>query len=169
MAAHLSIVHHPASASLAMKTKKILLARPNKFIVDEMKGLLKDSNFLPVPISNLDEIHKFSKEEVGGVVVSTAVISSIKEDYEDVILDVTSAFPGIPVMLATLVEVELMKKSINIRLQKVGLDYHIRSITEVETKSSIDPRHDLVIVHKDDIGNKEKYAHTLQVVKKHFS
>lgn len=60
--------------------KKILLARPNMFLVNEMKDFLTVCGYEPTPIENLSDLDQHNSLEIGGMVISTAIASTVKED-----------------------------------------------------------------------------------------
>jgi hypothetical protein len=152
----------------AMSTKRILLARPNSFIVDEMKRLIADSGYTPTPINDLEELMQYDTAEIGGAVISTAFSSTVKEDYHEVVKAVIEKFTGIPVMLATLIDVEAIRKAIDLKFEAIGLDFEMHSMEMAGAKGMLTPRKDMIIIQKNDIADEAVYARTLKTVKQFF-
>jgi hypothetical protein len=80
--------------------KRVLLARPHAFIVDEMRPFLVESGYTPVKVATLDEFKSTLSQPLYGAVVSTAVSSSIGADAATVFSRLREIAPQLPVMFA---------------------------------------------------------------------
>jgi hypothetical protein len=79
---------------------KVLLARPHDFLVDDMRAWLTSLGVEPVRLQSLDELARFEAVSVAGVVISSAVTSSVAGSPGAAWLAVRRQFPSKPVFIA---------------------------------------------------------------------
>ena len=133
-----------------------------------MKHLLADCGYIPTPIENLNELSRYKTTELGGVVISTAISSTMKSDYQDVVKAVVERFAGIPVLLATLIDAEVAKKTISLRFKKAGINYQLHSMESVRVKGFVNSRNEMIVIQKEDISEESVYDQTLKIVMNYF-
>lgn len=148
--------------------KKVLLARPSVFIVNDMRRLLTDLSFYPTPIKVLDEINLYQKSELVGAVISTAIQSEVKEDYAQVAKALKQFDAGLPIMLATLVPFENLVKALKLKFESNGLSMNFYSIKEASKQFTLNPIKDALVIHRDDITSESDYQITFSTVQKFF-
>lgn len=79
---------------------KVLLARPHDFLVDDMRAWLTSLDVEPVRLGSLDELLRFEPAAVAGIVISSAVTSSVAGSPGAAWLAVRRQFPSRPVLIA---------------------------------------------------------------------
>ena len=93
--------------------KRVLLARPHAFIVDEMKPFLLECGYTPVKVASLDELASVlaqpAQSAMNGAVISTAVSSSIGADAATVFARIRAVAPSLPVMFAGMADVATIR------------------------------------------------------------
>lgn len=153
---------------MTTSNKKVLLARPSVFIVNDMRRLLTDLSFHPTPIKVLDEINLYQKSEVAGAVISTAIQSEVSEDYAQVAKALKQFDAGLPIMLATLVPFENLVKALKLKFESNGLSMNFYSIKEASKQLTLNPTKDALVIHRDDITSESDYQITFKTVQKFF-
>ena len=147
-----------------MSTGKILLARPNSFIVKHMKRLMEDSGNIPLPLKNIKELKSISNVDLKAIVISTSVSSVVAESYFDVLELVKDHYGDKPIFLATLTEVESVRRAFNQRAETSNIK--LQSIEEA--CEEIDP-HAIIVIKKSDLTDESLYQKTLTVMKKRLA
>ncbi|NCP84800.1 MAG: hypothetical protein GW809_02245 [Bacteroidetes bacterium] len=148
--------------------KKVLLARPSLFIVNDMRHLLIDSSYVPTPIKHLNELQLQDFSKVGGAVISTALSSEVAEDYAQVAKAIKDIDISTPIMMATLVPFEHLIKALTIKFSTNGMNMNFYSIQIASRKLSLNPTTDVLVIHKDDITSQEMYAITKKTFNNFF-
>lgn len=147
----------------------ILLARPNYFLVNDMKNFISENGFTPKPLQNLDELNALSMNQVKGVVISTAVSSNVDVSYMDVVNRVRAHKPGVPIVFATMVDYEMMRKSVLLNLEKSFSNPVVANInTYGQAVSSTKAENVFLMLHKDEISNPELRKIAGREIGKHF-
>jgi hypothetical protein len=146
-------------------TNKVILARPNPFIVDKMKGFLVNCGYTPTPLKDLHDIDNMASDGVVGAVVSTTVVSSVDESAEDVVIALRKHFGPIPVMFASMVPEEAIKETLKRKLKKVSDNPRVLSVKKAYMDHSLGDADTFLVVAQADLED-QKFAAT--VVEKHF-
>ena len=151
-----------------MTPKRIILARPNSFIINDMKHLLSDGYYIPTPIDHLSKLNQYSVSEISGVVISTAINSTIEEGYDMTVKEVINKYKTVPILLASLISLDKIRKTIKLKFDKIGLDFDLLSIEDAMKKSSIDPSKEIIVIEKQDIAYEYAFPKTLSIIKRYF-
>lgn len=147
----------------------ILLARPNYFLVNDMQNFISENGFTPKPLKNLNDLNALSMNQVKGVVISTAVSSNVDVSYMDVVNRVRSHKPGVPIVFATMVDYEMMKKSVMLNLEKSFSSPVVANINNYDqAASSTKAENMFLMLHKDEISNSELRKVAGRQIGKHF-
>ncbi len=146
-------------------TNKVILARPNPFIVDQMKDFLQMCGYSPSPIKDLHDIENMPSEGVVGAVVSTTVVSSVGESAEDVIAALRKHFGNIPVIFASMVPEETIEETLKRKLSKVSDNPHVISVKKGFLDHSLGEADTFLVVSQADFEDQQFAA---KVVEKHF-
>ncbi|MDP2270112.1 MAG: hypothetical protein Q8N23_09895 [Archangium sp.] len=85
---------------------KVLLARPNDFLVYDMSAWLRSLGLEPVRLSKLSELTAHPVTEIAGLVLSSAVTSAIPESLGAAMGAVRKVFPRKPVLISGLARLE---------------------------------------------------------------
>lgn len=133
-----------------MQEKQILLARPNKFLVDRMVDFLERNNYETHQLSSLDQLPHVQSDNLHGIVISTGAISEVKENYVAVYNEVSKRFPDVPVAFTVTSNKLAVNESIKQNLLLKGLDVQLMSVAEASAEKEISSKIVLVI-HEDDL------------------
>lgn len=85
--------------------QRVLLARPHRFIVEEMAALLARLGFEPVGRSVDGALPPLNDPATRGAIISTAVLSTVRHDHVRVFDELRAEREDLPVVFATLVPV----------------------------------------------------------------
>ena len=129
--------------------KKVILARPSSLIVKDMKNLVASTGFEATPIAQLSELSTIDPNDVGGIVISTALSSTVKEKYWEVIQRSVALFPGKPIFLASYASVRSTKITAGSHIKSTGLDYELVSIDEAKSGSFDSNKQILILTQKE--------------------
>ncbi len=149
-------------------SREILVARPNAFILKNMKQLLHDCEKQPIVLQQFEELDDLKNAKFSGIVISTAVSSSLNASFESVLESVLKNFKGVPILLATLLDSEKAKRSLQLLLKKLESDHELVSVSEV-IKNEVSPRDKLLIIEKKNISDANSYNQVVDVVNKFFN
>lgn len=148
--------------------KKVLLARPSVFIVNEMKPFIEMADFEPRPLKDLATLPNLPGNEIAGTVISTAINSDVKESLLDVTLKVREHFPKMPLVFATLVEFEHLKKSLELKFADFPVDFEFLSLQMAKIRPLLYPEKQVIVLHKDDIDSDSKRREAAQTIRRFF-
>lgn len=145
----------------------VVLARPNFLIVEDMRAFLRAHGYEPVRLTHLEGIRQIPVHSVAGVVISTAVMSSIEATVPEVLQVVRDVMPEVPVAFATLVEFE--KSSNALRATALGGSPDatlVRSDQDAGPEVALGARLTYLVLRADDIKDDSSPAGAL--VERHF-
>lgn len=128
--------------------KYMLLARPSALIVNDMKRLVTKAGLEPQPLTSTDQFVKFDENDVGGIVISTALSSKVNEKYWEVIEKTRIHFPGKPIFLASFSTVEGTKLTAGNRLKEHGIELELKSIEDAQ-KDPLNQDQILILTQKE--------------------
>ena len=132
--------------------RKIILARPNQFIVKHMKHLVSDIGCDPMPLTSFQDINRVPNEIIAAFVISTSVTSVVQEGYIEVLHQVLTRYPDKPVFLAALGTIDHLKRVVDRKLDEWNQNRALGGIDEVGGKPTI-----LLVIQKKDLVNAESY------------
>lgn len=143
--------------------KPILLARPNDFIITHMRGMIERLGSTPVSVKDLSEVDQFSGTEFDAVVISTSVGSIVKQSFQEVLSHIVVKFPDVPIFLATLTEVDIVKKWATKILR--GIDVS-RTFISVDEPHHSTIGNEILIIRKENLIGESQLSKTISVVTK---
>jgi len=147
--------------------RRVLLARPHAFIVDEMGPFLVEAGFTPVRIASLDELAAELGRPLCGAVVSTAISSSVAADAATVFRLVRERVPRLPVIFAGMADVDTMTSVATRAVKPV-----VASPTIADPqgyRAAGDRTSAFLVLRKDDLVSAAARAATLRAVRLHFA
>lgn len=145
--------------------KKVILARPSSLIVKDMKKLIASSGFEASPINELKELTQINQDEVAGIVISTALSSTVKAKYWEVIKRSIALFPGKPIFLASYATARSAKITAGSHIEEVGNGYELLSIEEAQ-KLAFDPEKHILILTQKEISDPVAFPSISELIKK---
>ena len=147
-------------------SNKVILARPNPFIVEKMRGLLEMCGYTPAPIKDIHELEDMDPAEVVGAVVSTTVVSSVGESAVDVIAALRERFKGVPVLFASMVAEEAIEETLKRKLlKKVSDAPNVLSVKKGYMDQSLGSADTFLVVSEGDL---EDQSFVAKVLERHF-
>lgn len=149
--------------------KKVLLARPSVFIVHEMKPFIELCAYEPRPLKNLSNLPNLPESEIAGAVISTAINSDVKESLFEVTIEVKKHFPSMPIVFATLVDFDHLKKSLELKFAEFSPKLEFLSLAQAKIRPLLYPARHIIVLHKDDIDNDAKRREASQTIKRFFA
>ncbi|CAA0090606.1 Uncharacterised protein [BD1-7 clade bacterium] len=90
--------------------KTIILARPHPFIVDDMTAFLTTQGYDPLVCREDKTLNHANATVAHGAIVSTALNAMVSYSVRETIDILHQKKPGLPIVLATLLSVELAEK-----------------------------------------------------------
>lgn len=149
--------------------RKVLLARPHAFIVADMKPLLANAGFSPVPLLALTEIADGAWRSAHGAVISVALSSSIPESAETVFATLRQHAPRMPVLFAGLTDFEIARRTIERIVQPVAPQATILAIDAGSERHSGLGRPEVVLyLQKDTLKTPAGVALAERMLRRHF-
>ncbi|CAA0106933.1 Uncharacterised protein [BD1-7 clade bacterium] len=100
--------------------KTIILARPHPFIVDDMTAFLAGQGYDPLVCREDNTLERADTTIAHGAVVSTALNAMVSYSVRETIDILHQKKPDLPIVLATLLSVELAEKQFNATIAKEG-------------------------------------------------
>lgn len=147
-------------------TRRVLLARPHAFIVDQMKPFLADAGFAPEAANTLAEVGARSAA-TRGAIISTAVVSSVAADAATVFAELRRASPRLPVLFAGLTDLDMMKAAVLRIVRPLHPDAEVVGIDEAE-QARLGSANVFVVLRKEDLAP-GKVDTAISVLQRHFA
>ena len=144
--------------------KNVLLARPSSLIVNDMKKLMTATGMQPTPLASLADLNSYSEDSIGGVVISTALSSPVKEKYWEVIQSVIATFPNRPIFLASYASVKSTKVTAGSRFKEFDIQRSLVALDEVSEDFS--NQGDVLILTQGEISDDSRFDQILKVIKR---
>jgi len=146
--------------------QKVLLARPSPFIVDSMKEFLKQVSFASDPISTINDLVSRNLNEYRAAIISTAVNSPIQESYADVYAILREKAPDLPIIFATLGNVDNMSQYI-VRTVEAVTGGKAELIRADRPREAGEAPEKVFLIHKENIETPEAREETAEALS-HF-
>ena len=145
--------------------RRVLLARPNRTIVDDMEAFLEANGFTPVRLATLEEAA--GQEGVVGVVISTAIVSEVMASYAEVFDEVRRLYPSIRIAFATLLDLRRSTRALGDRLGDRLAGGCLFAVEEASLHvSELGTKDGYLVLHHHDTTSEEPLAG--QLVSRHF-
>lgn len=149
-------------------TKTVLLARPHPFIVAEMKPFLEHGGYESAKLDDLADLGTQTRNCVGAV-ISLAVSSSVGKSAEEVFTRLHQEFPRVPVLFASMVELDTIKGSLERIARNAGLQATIIGVTAGnENAAALGKPGTFVYISKADLADPTRRTIASRIVKRHF-
>ena len=144
--------------------KKILLARPNGFMVNHMLTFIESVGCKPICLDDISDINNHDSDQLAAIVISTSVTSTVSQSFKEVLCYVAHNLPTVPIFLATLADIEVVKKCGSLVLNDSDILREFKSIDEL----SLNPRNknEILIIKKENIVNEIQLKIAIDVVRK---
>lgn len=149
--------------------KRILLARPHTFIVSEMGPFLREAGFAPVRPDSRAQLMDELARPAQGVVISTAVSSSVDADADAVFRWVRERMPTVPVAFAGMADARVMQLAVSQAVKALVPSPAIASPGDYASVARGRARHDVFLfLRKDDLAAGAGRQVAMKALKAHF-
>lgn len=148
---------------------KVILARPHPMLAGGMTRFLTELGYTPAPLGDASQIAAAMTDGLVGAVISTAVVSSIKESAPEIFALLRAQRPAIPVIFATLVESDKMIDVLNREFVRKGWSVRWLSIApETEKDAGLGREGTCLMVQQKDLEQRDRRELLGRIVLKHF-
>ncbi|MEM9324411.1 MAG: hypothetical protein AAGA85_02090 [Bacteroidota bacterium] len=131
--------------------KRALLARPSSLIVENMRRFMTTLGLEPTRLNTADELHQYEADEVGCIVISTALSSTVKESYCEIVKKVRSTFPGKPIFIASFADIKRSKVIVRSKFKSGDCDIELLCMEEAARQVPLDFAAFCVLITNDEI------------------
>lgn len=131
--------------------KRVLLARPHAFIINQMRPFLLEAGYTPVGAQSLDHL---AQELVGtfqGAIISTAVSSAVNADAAAVFRLVREKLPRLPIVFAGMADAATMKLSADRAVKALVSTPTIASPQDLGFATAADRTSTFLVLRKEDL------------------
>ena len=146
--------------------KRVLLARPHAFIVDEMKPFLLECGYTPVKVSSLDELQSALAQPANSAVISTALSSSIGADAATVFARLRQTAPSLPVMFAGMADVATIRLTAGRAVAPVVTDAAFHEAAGWPMR--FDRQREFLVLRKEDLTSAESRQRATRALRSLF-
>jgi hypothetical protein len=149
-------------------SKTILLARPHPFIVAEMRPLLEQSGYTISKLEKLADLTTLARG-ASGAVISLALASPIPESVEEVFMKLQHIAPNLPVLFASLLDLNVVSRNIEEIGRKAGIHPTILGVVPGSDNSPALGKHETFLyIGKNDMAVPERRALAARLIQRHF-
>lgn len=147
--------------------KRVLLARPHAFIINQMRPFLLEAGYTPVGAQSLDHL---AQELVGtfhGAIISTAVSSAVNADAATVFRLVREKLPRLPIVFAGMADAATMKLSAERAVKALVSTPTIASPQDLGFATAADRTSTFLVLRKEDLmpgGSQEAAMRALRTL-----
>jgi hypothetical protein len=150
--------------------RRVLLARPHAFIVNEMKPFLERAGFLPCRLESLDQLDEELRKPLCGAIISTAISSSVNADAATVFRRVREKLPRLPVLFAGMADFGAMTSLVENAVQGMAPHPVIRGAGETRAPAATARREaTFLVLRKEDLAERARLDAALRAVRAHFA
>ncbi|MDP3672642.1 MAG: hypothetical protein WA191_17545 [Telluria sp.] len=149
-------------------TRTVLLARPHPFIVAEMKPFLEHGGYASSKLESLTDLAVQAPGCVGAV-ISLAVSSSVGTSAGDVFTRLHQEFPRVPVLFASMLELDAIQGSLARIARNAGVQATIIGVASGnENAGALRKPGTFVYISKADLADPTRRAIAARIVQRHF-
>lgn len=131
---------------------RVLLVRPNDFILDSMVALMVRLGFEPLRVASPKELEVISLGGVVGAVISTAVTSTMAMSFVEAVQLLRRRAPALPLIATTMVR-EVAKASSVVEGELAELQPRMRALAispATLTNAALGTSQVVLVLRKDD-------------------
>ena len=147
--------------------KRVLLARPHAFIVNQMRPFLLEAGYTPVGTQSLDHLAQALSGSFHGAIISTAVSSTVNVDAATVFRLVREKLPRLPIVFAGMADAATMKLSAERAVKALVSTPTIASPQDMRMASGSDRSSTFLVLRKEDLmpgGSQEAALRALRTL-----
>lgn len=147
--------------------KRVLLARPHAFIVNQMRPFLVEAGYTPVGAQGLDHLAQELSGSFDGAIISTAVSSTVNADAATVFRLVREKLPRLPIVFAGMADAATMKLSAERAVKALVGTPTIANPQDMRIASGADRLSTFLVLRKEDLmpgGSQEAALRALRAL-----
>ena len=147
--------------------KRVLLARPHAFIVNQMRPFLVEAGYTPVGAQSLDHLAQELSGSFHGAIISTAVSSTVNADAATVFRLVREKLPRLPVVFAGMADAATMTLSAERAVKAVVGTPTIAFPQDLRIATAPDRASTFLVLRKEDLmpgGSQEAALRALRTL-----
>lgn len=148
--------------------KRVLLARPHAFIVNQMRPFLLEAGYAPVGAQNLDHLAQELGGSLQGAIISTAVSSTVDADAATVFRLVREKLPRLPVVFAGMADAATMRLSAERAVKALVSTPVIASPQDYRAGTAQDRVSTFLVLRKEDLLPGASQQAALRALRAHF-
>lgn len=146
--------------------KRVLLARPHAFIVNQMRPFLVDAGYVAVGARDLDHLRTELASTFKGAIISTAVTSTVEVDAAAVFRLVRERQPKLPVVFAGMADAATMRVTAE-RAVKDLVSSPVFAGPD-DYRPAADRQASFLILRKDDLLDAAAVERSARALRSHF-
>lgn len=148
--------------------KRVLLARPHAFIVNQMRPFLLEAGYTPVGAQSLEHLAKELGGPLQGAIISTAVSSTVDADAATVFRLVREKLPRLPVVFAGMADAATMRVSAERAVKALVSTPVIGSPQDYRAAMAQDRGSMFLVLRKEDLLAGASQQAALRALRSHF-
>lgn len=149
--------------------RRVLLARPHAFIVNEMRPFLIEAGYMPVRIGSVEQLAHELASPARGAVISTAVTSSLGLDAGAVFRKVREFSPNLPVVFAGMADLATMEATVMRAVKDLHPEARTQGAAGFRMTRSWDRTSNFLILRKEDLQQGALHEAAISAIRAHFS
>jgi len=149
--------------------RRVLLARPHAFIVNEMRPFLVDAGFAPVRIESVEQLAQELRMPAQGAVISTAVTSSLDADAATVFRQVRERSPNMPVVFAGMADFATMEATVKRAVKDLYPSPLIVGAAGARLSRHTDRASTFLVLRKEDLQQGAFHEAAVSAIRAHFA
>jgi DNA-binding NtrC family response regulator len=146
--------------------KRVLLARPHAFIVNQMRPFLLDAGYVAVGAQNLEHLRTELASNFNGAIISTAVTSTVGVDAAAVFRLVRERQPRLPVVFAGMADAATMRTTAERAVKELVASPVFAGPDDY--RPGADRQTSFLILRKDDLLDADAVERAARALRSHF-
>lgn len=148
--------------------KRVLLARPHAFIVNQMRPFLLEAGYTPVGAQSLEHLVQELGAALQGAIISTAVSSTVDADAATVFRLVREKLPRLPVVFAGMADAATMRLSAERAVRALVSMPIIATPQDYRAGAAQDRASTFLVLRKEDLMAGASQQVALRALRSHF-
>jgi hypothetical protein len=148
--------------------KRVLLARPHAFIVNQMRPFLLEAGYTPVDAQSLEHMALQLGGALHGAIISTAVSSTVDADAATVFRLVREKLPRLPVVFAGMADAATMRLSTERAVKELVATPTIAGPQDWRAGGAADRTSAFLVLRKEDLLHGASHDAALRALRSHF-
>lgn len=148
--------------------RNVIMGRPHPLIVHAMQSLLTSAGYQPVSYQQMSHVKPAS---ISGAVLSTSVTNDQSMTFEQVLLAIYEKLPGIPLVVATIMNPDFAASMLERVLKKAKIASPVIALSKWHSQPQLFPKgrgEATLLVHRDELENPHSRMQFEQAIRQHF-